>query len=136
MQMLPPHPGGFLRPLCPYMEREQVVGSKTSRLPSSHLPALLRALERYHHLLTHCPLPRLISHAHLSKPIALATSDSLKIVLTAEEGKVPKRPHQALLLVKDTETGLEASLPFTVKDSGKGKVELVRDIPLPRLVRH
>jgi len=66
----------------------------------------------------------------LSKPIALGASDSLKIILTAVEGKTPKRPHQALLLVTDIETGLETSFPFAVKDSGKGKVELAqKDLP-------
>jgi oligosaccharyltransferase complex subunit delta (ribophorin II) len=73
---------------------------------------------------------RLSNHAPLSKPIALGASDSLKIVLTAIEGKAPKRPHQALLLVKDVDTGLEISYPFSVKEGGKGKVDLVRETPL------
>lgn len=127
MQMLLPHPGDFLMPLCPYMGKEPAVHSRKSKFPSPHPQAFPRVLEYYHHLLTHCLLPRLSSHAPLSKPVTLGASDSLKIVLTAVEGKTPKRPHQALLLVKDTETGLETSFPFTVKDTGKGKVDLVRD---------
>ncbi|KAI9766618.1 MAG: hypothetical protein M1840_006429 [Geoglossum simile] len=73
---------------------------------------------------------KLSNHAPLSKPIALGASDSLKVILTAVEGKTPKRPHQALLLVKDVETGLETSFPFAVKDSGKGKLDLAqKDLP-------
>jgi oligosaccharyltransferase complex subunit delta (ribophorin II) len=86
-------------------------------------------------LLTCCLLFRLSDHVPLSKPIVLGSND-LKIVLTAVEGKTPKRPHQALLLVKDVETGLETSFPFTVKDDGKGKVNLVRDIALLLSIYH
>ncbi|KAH0533954.1 hypothetical protein FGG08_007436 [Glutinoglossum americanum] len=75
---------------------------------------------------------KLSDRAPLSKPITLGASDSLKIILTAVEGKTPKRPHQALLLVKDADAGLETSYPFSVKESGKGKVDLVREIDLIR----
>ena len=36
------------------------------------------------------------------------------------------RPHQAFLLVKDPSNNLETSFAFSVKESGKAKVELVR----------
>ncbi|MCJ1367303.1 hypothetical protein MMC16_006435 [Acarospora aff. strigata] len=66
----------------------------------------------------------------LSKPVALAASDTIKILLTAQEDKTPKRPHQAFLNIKDVETGLETSYPLSVKESGKGKVELThKDLP-------
>jgi hypothetical protein len=48
--------------------------------------------------------------------------------LTAQEGSSPKRPHQAFLLLKDAHTGLDISYPFTVKENGKSRVELVRKI--------
>jgi oligosaccharyltransferase complex subunit delta (ribophorin II) len=68
---------------------------------------------------------RLSDYTALSKPVTLETSQTLKIVLTATEGKTAKRPHQAFLALQDKDTGLETSYPFTVKESGKAKVELV-----------
>jgi oligosaccharyltransferase complex subunit delta (ribophorin II) len=56
----------------------------------------------------------------------LGPSDTLKVALTAKDGKTAKRPHQTFLTIKDTATGLETSYGFAVKESGKGKVELVR----------
>jgi hypothetical protein len=41
-----------------------------------------------------------------------------------EEGKA-KRPHQAFLLLRDQDTGLEATLPFSVKENGKGRLDFV-----------
>lgn len=60
-----------------------------------------------------------------SYAITLPAADTLKITLTATEGKTEKRPHQAFLTLHDTSTGLEESFPFSLKESGKGKVELV-----------
>jgi oligosaccharyltransferase complex subunit delta (ribophorin II) len=59
------------------------------------------------------------------KPIALGTSDTLKVILTATEDGKPKRPHQAFLLLTDQDTGLETSFPLSMKDTGKGKVDFV-----------
>ncbi|KAK1033961.1 hypothetical protein LTR33_016653, partial [Friedmanniomyces endolithicus] len=59
-----------------------------------------------------------------SYAVTLPAADTLKIVLTATEGKTGKRPHQAFLTLHDTTTGLEESFPFSLKDSGKGKVEV------------
>jgi len=70
-------------------------------------------------------LIRLSDHAPLAKPVSLGSSDSLKIILTATEDGKAKRPHQAFLLVRDQDTGLETTFPFSVKDTGKAKVELV-----------
>nr|POE86930.1 uncharacterized protein CFP56_63962 [Quercus suber] len=62
--------------------------------------------------------------------ITLPSGDTLKIVLTTTEGKTAKRPHQAFLTLQEPTTGLEESFPFSVKDNGKGKVELTqKDLP-------
>ena len=62
----------------------------------------------------------------LVKTIDLGPTDSLKIVLTTQEGKSAKRPHQAFLLLKDSSSNLDVSYPLSVKESGKAKVDLVR----------
>lgn len=56
----------------------------------------------------------------------LGVDDTLKILLTATEDSQAKRPHQAFLLLQDPDTGLETTFPFSVKESGKGKVDFVR----------
>jgi oligosaccharyltransferase complex subunit delta (ribophorin II) len=66
-----------------------------------------------------------VEHKPLSTPVTLGASDSLKVVLTVQDGKTAKRPHQAFLLLRDTDTGLDVSYPFSVKESGKAKVDLV-----------
>ena len=45
--------------------------------------------------------------------------------MTAQEDSSAKRPDQAFLLLKDAQTGLDISYPFSVKDNGKSRVELV-----------
>lgn len=70
-------------------------------------------------------LYRLSDHVPLAKAVSLGAEDTLKIVLTATEDRAAKRPHQAFLLVRDQDTGLEATFPFSVKESGKGKVDFV-----------
>jgi len=66
----------------------------------------------------------------LSPAVSLSGSDSLKIVLTTTEGKTGKKPHQAFLTLHEPSTGLEESFPFTLKDNGKGKVEVSqKDLP-------
>lgn len=52
--------------------------------------------------------------------------DSIKVELTAKEGSKKQRPHQAFVVLKDAGSGLEASFPFAVKESGKGVAEIVR----------
>ena len=68
---------------------------------------------------------RISDKTPLVKPITLGTSDTLKVILTATEDGKPKRPHQAFLLLTDQDTGLEATFPLSVKDTGKGKVDFV-----------
>lgn len=62
----------------------------------------------------------------LAKAITLGPSDSLKIILTTQEDKSAKRPHQAFLLLKDATSNLDVSYPLSVKETGKAKVDLVR----------
>ena len=45
--------------------------------------------------------------------------------MTTQEDSSAKRPDQVFLLLKDAQTGLDISYPFSVKDSGKSRVELV-----------
>ncbi|KAH6657755.1 Oligosaccharyltransferase subunit Ribophorin II-domain-containing protein [Truncatella angustata] len=67
-------------------------------------------------------------------PVSLGAADTLKIVLTATENGKGKRPHQAFLVLKETETGLEAPFPLTTKDNGKAIVDLKQaDIPVQLL---
>ena len=68
---------------------------------------------------------RLVEHKLLSKTIDLGVADTLKIILTTQDGKTAKRPHQAFLLLREADTGLDILYPFTVKDNGKAKVDLV-----------
>ena len=76
---------------------------------------------------------RLVPAKPLSKAVTLASSDTLKIVVTAQEDGKDRRPHQAFLYIKDVDSGLEVSYGMSVKESGKGKVELVRRRLLARL---
>lgn len=68
---------------------------------------------------------RLTEHKPFPRPITLGASDSLKVVLTTLDGKTAKRPNQAFLLLKEVVTGLDISYPFSVRENGKAKVELV-----------
>ncbi len=56
----------------------------------------------------------------------LGPNDSLKVILTTQEGKSAKRPHQAFLLLRDSSSNLDVSYPLSIKESGKAKVDLVR----------
>jgi len=68
---------------------------------------------------------RLTISKAISQPVTLGASDPLKILLTTQEDKTPKRPHQAFLVIRDVDTQLETSYPISIKESGKGKVEMV-----------
>ncbi|PVH88121.1 hypothetical protein DL98DRAFT_479310 [Cadophora sp. DSE1049] len=77
---------------------------------------------------------KLSDHVPLAKPVTLGAADSLKIVLSATEDGKAKRPHQAFLLLRDQDTGLEATFPFSVKENGKGKVDFTqKDLPIQLL---
>ncbi|KAK1247255.1 hypothetical protein MKX07_002164 [Trichoderma sp. CBMAI-0711] len=66
--------------------------------------------------------------------LTLGHQDKLKVTLTTKEGSQAKRPHQAFLVVKEA-SGLEAPFPLTVKESGKGTVEITqKDLPVQLLL--
>jgi hypothetical protein len=71
-------------------------------------------------------LSRLNPSSPLAKSVSLGASDTLKLLLTTVDGKTAKRPHQAFLTLTDPTTGLEESYVLNVKESGKGKIDLVR----------
>lgn len=64
--------------------------------------------------------------ARVRDTLTLGHQDKLKVTVVTKDGSKPKRPHQAFLVVKESISGLEAPFPLTVKDSGKGSVEIVR----------
>lgn len=70
-------------------------------------------------------ISRLTENKSLPDPISLGASETLKIVLTTNEDKKASRPHQAFLLLREPKSNLDTSFPLSVKESGKGKVELV-----------
>ncbi|KAL3473595.1 Oligosaccharyltransferase subunit Ribophorin II-domain-containing protein [Aspergillus californicus] len=70
------------------------------------------------------------SNGALSTPVPLGNADTLKIVLTAQEGKSAKSAHQVFLLLQEPNSGLDISYPFSVKTNGKARVELSwKDLP-------
>ncbi|OAQ62619.2 ribophorin II [Pochonia chlamydosporia 170] len=63
------------------------------------------------------------------KTITFGYQDTLKVALTTKEGSKAKRPHQAFLVIKEA-SGLEAPFPLTLKESGKGIVQIShKDLP-------
>ena len=79
-------------------------------------------------LLIACAKSRFTDKQRVTKSVTLGHADTIKVSLTAKEGSKAKRPHQAFLVLKEA-SGLEAPFPLTVKDSGKGTVEIVRNCP-------
>ena len=68
---------------------------------------------------------RLSPSSPLSKALSLGATETLKLILNTVEGKTAKRAHQTFLTLTDPVTGLEESFVFSVKESGKAKVDLV-----------
>ncbi|KAE9968164.1 hypothetical protein BLS_005982 [Venturia inaequalis] len=64
----------------------------------------------------------------LAKAVTLRQGEALKVILTVTNGGKGRKPHQAFLTITDPASGLEESYPFTVKDSGKAKVDLTHSI--------
>ncbi|KAM7206950.1 Dolichyl-diphosphooligosaccharide--protein glycosyltransferase subunit 2 [Rhypophila sp. PSN 637] len=78
---------------------------------------------------------KLSQKSPLSTPISLGSTDALKIILTAKDSGKGKRPHQAFVILRDQESGLEAPFPMTVKDNGKAVVNInQKEIPAQLLV--
>ncbi|KAL8703220.1 MAG: hypothetical protein Q9201_003606 [Fulgogasparrea decipioides] len=73
---------------------------------------------------------KLVENKALSQPVTLGASDTLKVILTTTENKKAKRPHQTFLLLREPKSNLDTSFPLSVKENGKGKVELShKDLP-------
>ncbi|KAJ9138724.1 Dolichyl-diphosphooligosaccharide--protein glycosyltransferase subunit 2 [Coniochaeta hoffmannii] len=71
----------------------------------------------------------------LSKPLTFGSSDTIKIALTAKDNGKGKRPHQAFVVLKDVDSGLEAPFPLTTKDTGKAVGQISqKDIPVQLLL--
>ncbi|KAJ9151854.1 Dolichyl-diphosphooligosaccharide--protein glycosyltransferase subunit 2 [Pleurostoma richardsiae] len=71
----------------------------------------------------------------LNKAVTLGGQDTITVSLTAKDSSKGKRPHQAFVVLKDEETGLEAPFPFTVKEDGKAKVQIAqKDLPVQLLL--
>lgn len=74
---------------------------------------------------TDSAIHRFAPNKPLSKPLILGPSDTLKVLVTSKEDRKAKQPHQAFLNVRDPASNLETSYAISIKDNGKGKVELV-----------
>ncbi|KAK3983913.1 Oligosaccharyltransferase subunit Ribophorin II-domain-containing protein [Cladorrhinum sp. PSN332] len=75
------------------------------------------------------------SKSLLSKPVTLGSTDALKLILTTTDNGKGKRPHQAFVVLKEQDTGLEAPFPLTVKESGKATVQIShKDLPVQFLL--
>lgn len=74
-------------------------------------------------------MDRLTQGAALPDALGLQTEDTLKISLTATENGKAKRPHQAFVILKEEDSGLEAPFALSLKSNGKGVVEIVRLLP-------
>ncbi|OIW26026.1 hypothetical protein CONLIGDRAFT_672930 [Coniochaeta ligniaria NRRL 30616] len=71
----------------------------------------------------------------LSKPVTIGSSDTIKITLTAKDNGSGKRPHQAFVVLKDVDSGLEAPFPLTTKDTGKAVGQISqKEIPVQLLL--
>ena len=68
---------------------------------------------------------RLSPSTGLGKQFELGPADTLKLLLTTTEDKTAKRPHQAFLTLREPKTGLDESFVFSIKESGKARVEFV-----------
>lgn len=72
----------------------------------------------------------------LKTPVSLSVQDTLTVSLIAKDNGKGKRPHQAFVLLKEVDTGLEAPFPLSIRDTGKGNVKIVRGrIAAPALMR-
>lgn len=73
---------------------------------------------------------RLSPEKPLATAIPLGADDTLKIILTTVDGGAGKKPHQAFLTLREPAKGLEESFPLSVRETGKGKLELVSLAPI------
>src|SRR5690606_27215026 len=80
-------------------------------------------------LLTFFSLIRLSQKAALTDALVLDTTDTIKIALTTKEDGKAKRPHQAFVIIREEDTGLEAPFAFNLRGNGKGSIEIVCSQP-------
>jgi oligosaccharyltransferase complex subunit delta (ribophorin II) len=76
--------------------------------------------------IAHALICRLNVKKPLSKAITFSSSDTIKISVTAKDNGKGKRPHQAFVVLKDVDSGLEAPFPLNTKDTGKAVGQIVR----------
>ena len=69
--------------------------------------------------------PRLTERKALVQPVTLGAADTLKIILTTQDGRTAKRAHQTFLLLRDPTSSLDVSYPFSTRANGKAKLDLV-----------
>ena len=81
----------------------------------------------YVHQMMVLTIVRLSPNNAITKPVSLGTGQSLKIILTATNGGQARKPDQAFLTIADDLRDLDESYPLTLKESGKGTVEIVRN---------
>ncbi len=58
---------------------------------------------------------------------SLGSEDKIKLSFVIQEDGENKKPHQAMLLVKDSKTDLEVALVIGVKAGGRASTTFVRD---------
>lgn len=80
-------------------------------------------------------LSRLSPTTPLSSAVTLSAADTLKITLTTTDGRSGKKPHQAFLTLSEQDRGLQEAFGFSVKDTGKGKLDVVRPRYLAKKTR-
>ncbi len=61
----------------------------------------------------------------LAQPVKFRNVDTLKVQFTATEDGEGKKPNQAMLLVKEQDTGLETFFTGQIRDSGRVIIALV-----------
>ena len=74
---------------------------------------------------------RLVERKALSQSVVLGSADTLKLSLTTQDGRSSKKAHQTFLLLRDPTSNLDVSYPFSIKENGKAKVDLVSTSRLP-----
>uniref|UniRef100_A0A8H7TTM1 Ribophorin II C-terminal domain-containing protein n=1 Tax=Bionectria ochroleuca TaxID=29856 RepID=A0A8H7TTM1_BIOOC len=76
---------------------------------------------------------KLSDKSQVDSVVSLGVGEKIKVSLTTKEGSASKKPHQAFLILKEA-SGLEAPFPLTVKNTGKGTVEIShKDLPIQLL---
>jgi oligosaccharyltransferase complex subunit delta (ribophorin II) len=76
-------------------------------------------------LLTAAFSVRLNPKSALPSPVTLRHADTAKISLVAKDNGKGKRPHQAFVILKEEDSGLEAPFPLTVREDGRASVQIV-----------